>query len=205
MPFGPVGLFSYAFPLMSLNFYIVEQQKSKLIAHLHEFSVKTGDFTLKSGLKSSWFCDVKQSACRPEGIRLIADLALKELPEEVIAIGGLAAGADPVAFGLAGIAAERDRDLRSFSIRKEAKDHGVTGRLSGVLEPGDTVAIVEDTATRGTSALEAARIVQELGAQPVLILAVVDRGGVCGKLASDMGLDFKALITALDLGFDYES
>ena len=80
---------------------------------------------------------------------LVADAALSVIPEEATAIGGLTMGADPVAFGVAAIAATRGRDLRSFSVRKEAKDHGVTGRLAGALQPGDRVVVTEDTVTRG--------------------------------------------------------
>jgi orotate phosphoribosyltransferase len=122
----------------------------------------------------------------------------------VTAIGGLTAGADPVAFGIAAVAATRGRSLRSFSIRKESKDHGVEGRLAGALRPGDRVVICEDTVTRGTSPLEAARVVRELGAEPVLVLSVVDRGGTCGAAAEVAGIPFTPLVTAPDLGFPYE-
>jgi len=175
-----------------------------LVRHLLEHSVRTGDFTLKSGRRSTWFIDAKQTACRPEGILLVADLALAALPDEVTAIGGLTAGADPVAFGIAAVAATRGRRLRSFSIRKESKDHGVVGRLAGALEPGDVVAIVEDTVTRGSSPLEAARVVRELGARPVVVMPIVDRGGTCAGLAAAAGLEFRPLVTAPDLGFAYE-
>ena len=176
-----------------------------LVAHLLEHSVRTGEFTLKSGKTSSWFIDSKQTACRADGILLVADALLAVLPDEVTAIGGLAAGADPVAFGVAAIAATRGRDLRSFSIRKEAKDHGVQGRLAGALQPGDRVCITEDTVTRGRSPMEAAAVVRELGAEPVIIMPIVDRGGTCGEMAAAEGIDFTALVTAPDLGFDYES
>lgn len=182
----------------------MDQTKQKLIDHLLEHSVRTGDFTLKSGLKSSWFIDSKQTACRPEGLLLIADLALDIIPADVTAIGGLTVGADPVAYGIAGVAATRGRDLRSFTIRKEAKDHGVAGRLAGPLLAGDKVVITEDTVTRGTSPMEAVQVVRELGAEPVMILVVVDRGGSCAALAEAAGIEFRALVTAPELGFNYE-
>jgi orotate phosphoribosyltransferase len=178
--------------------------RDRLIRHLLEHSVRTGDFVLKSGKPTTWFIDSKQTACRPDGILAVADVALSLLPADVTAIGGLTAGADPVAFGLAAVAATRGRELRSFSIRKEAKDHGVTGRLAGALQPGDRVCIVEDTVTRGSSPLEAARVVRELGAEPVLIMPIVDRGGTCAALAAAEGIDFMAMVTAPDLGFSYE-
>lgn len=175
-----------------------------LVAHLLEHSVRTGDFTLKSGRKSTWFIDSKQTVCRPEGVMLVANAALAVIPDDVTAIGGLTMGADPVAFGIAAVAATRGRALRSFSIRKEAKDHGVQGRLAGALLPGDKVVITEDTVTRGTSALDAALAVRALGAEPVLVLVVVDRGGTCAAMAAAEGIAFHALITAPDLGFPYE-
>jgi orotate phosphoribosyltransferase len=178
--------------------------KQRFVDHLLAHSVRTGDFTLKSGRKSSWFIDSKQTACRPEGILLMADLALEAIPADVDAIGGLTVGADPVAYGIAAVAATQGRDLRSFTIRKEAKDHGVAGRLAGALQPGDKVVITEDTVTRGTSPMEAVRVVRELGADPVMILVLVDRGGTCRAMAEAEGVAFHPIVTALDLGFDYE-
>jgi orotate phosphoribosyltransferase len=176
----------------------------ELVQHLLAHSVRTGDFVLKSGARSSWFIDAKQTVCRPEGLLLVADEALPRVPDDVTAIGGLTLGADPVAYGLAAVAATRGRALRSFTIRKEAKDHGVAGRLAGALEPGDRVVITEDAVSRGTSPLEAARVVRELGADPVMILVVVDRGGTCAAMAEAEGIAFTALVTAPDLGFAYE-
>jgi orotate phosphoribosyltransferase len=170
-----------------------------------EHSLKSGTFTLKSGQSSSWFLDTKQTACRPEGIVLVAQAALEILPIEVTAIGGLTMGADPVAFGIAAVAATRGRMLRSFSVRKEAKDHGITGRLAGALLPGDRVAIVEDTVTRGTSLFEAVEVVRSFGAEPIFITVIVDRGGTCAQMAKDAGIAYVPLLSAPDLGYDFGS
>ena len=175
-----------------------------LVDHLLAHSVRTGTFTLKSGRSSSWFIDAKQTACRPDGIILVADAMLAVLPDDVNAIGGLTMGADPVAFGVAAVAATRGRPLRSFSVRKEVKDHGGGGRIAGALEPGDRVAITEDVVSRGTSLLEAAAAVRDAGATPVIVGPVVDRGGTCGARCAAEGIAFRPLVTAPDLGFDYE-
>jgi len=111
-------------------------------------------------------------------------------------------GADPVAFGVAAVAATRGRDLRSFSVRKEAKDHGVTGRLAGALDPDDRVVIVEDTTTRGTSLLEAVEVVRAFGAEVVFASVIVDRGTTCAQLCADAGVHYAPLLTATDLGFE---
>jgi orotate phosphoribosyltransferase len=172
--------------------------------HLLAHSVRRGDFVLKSGLRSSWFIDSKQTVCRPEAMVLVAEAVLSVTPDEVTAIGGLTMGADPVAFVTAGVAATRGRLLKAFSVRKEVKDHGGGGRIAGALDPGDKVVVTEDTVTRGTSLLEAAHAVQEAGAEVVLLVAVVDRGGTAEAMAAAEGLTFKAILTAPDLGFDYE-
>jgi orotate phosphoribosyltransferase len=175
-----------------------------LVGHLLEHSVQVGEFTLKSGRRATWFIDAKQTVCRPDGLLLVADALLAVLPEGTTALGGLTMGADPVAFGVTGVAAARGRALRAFSVRKEVKDHGGGGRLAGVLEPGDRVVITEDAVTRGTSILEAVRVVRELGAEVLAAIAVVDRGGACAALLEPEGVPFAALVTAEELGFPYD-
>jgi len=175
-----------------------------LVDHLLTHAVRRGDFVLKSGKPTSWFIDAKQTTCAPEGLLLVADAALAVLPDDITAVGGLTMGADAMAFGIAAVAATRGRMLRSFSVRKEVKDHGGGGRIAGALEPGDRVAITEDAVTRGVSMLEAADVVRAYGAEPVLLLPLVDRGGTVAALAAEAGIPLLALVTAPDLGFPYE-
>src|SRR5262245_59528004 len=176
--------------------------RAALRDHVLQHSVKFGDFTLKSGARSNWFVDAKQTACRPDGILLLADAALDVIPDDATAIGGLTIGADPVAYGVAAVAATRGRRLRSFTVRKEAKDHGIAGRIAGALEPGDRVVITEDTTTRGTSLFEAVDAVRAFGAEPVLITVIVDRGSSCAAMAADAGIRYEPLLTATDLGLE---
>jgi orotate phosphoribosyltransferase len=178
--------------------------RASLRAHLLEHSVRRGDFVLKSGRHSSWFIDAKQTVCRPEAMLLVAEAVLELVPDDATAIGGLTMGADPVAFVTAAYAAARGRPLKAFSVRKEEKDHGAGGRIAGALDPGDRVVVTEDAVTRGTSLLEAARVVRSAGAEPVLLVAVVDRGGTVGEMAAREGLRFRAVLSAPDLGFGFE-
>ncbi|HMC51481.1 MAG TPA: orotate phosphoribosyltransferase [Acidimicrobiales bacterium] len=170
--------------------------------HLLAHAVRRGEFILKSGRRSSWFLDAKQTACRPDGMLLVAQAVLAVMPAEATAIGGLTMGADPVAFCTAAVAATRGRPLKAFSVRKEVKDHGGGGRIAGALDAGDRVVITEDAVTRGTSPLEALEVVRRAGAVAVMVVAVVDRGGTCAAMAEAQGVPFRALVTAADLGFD---
>ena len=83
------------------------------------------------------------------------------------------------------------------ALRQEVKDHGGGGRIAGALDyPGDKVVVTEDTVTRGTSLLEAAHAVQEAGAEVVLLVAVVDRGGTVEAMAAAEGMTCRAILTA---------
>ncbi len=181
-----------------------EARYPELRDHVLEHSVKRGDFTLKSGKRTTWFIDAKQTTCSPEGMLLVAEALLATIGDDVTALGGLTMGADAAAFATAGIAATRGRMLRAFSVRKEVKDHGGGGRIAGALEPGDRVAITEDAVTRGVSMLEAADVIRQAGATPVLLVPVVDRGGTVTAMAAEAGLEVRALVTAPELGFPYE-
>jgi orotate phosphoribosyltransferase len=182
----------------------VSDARARVLEHLLTYSVRRGDFTLKSGRTSSWFIDSKQTICAPEVMVDVASLVLERIPDAATAMGGLTMGADGVSFITAGVAAARGRSLRAFSVRKEVKDHGAGGRIAGRLLAEDVVVITEDTVTRGTSLLEAARVVRDYGATVVLLLAVVDRGGTAGAMAAEEGWEYDALFSAPDLGFDYE-
>ncbi len=177
---------------------------AKLRDHIIEHSILTGRFILKSGLESKWFIDAKKTVCSADGMLLVANAICRVLPSEATAIGGLTMGADPVAFSTAAISAALGKPLRSFSVRKEAKDHGGGGRIAGMLLESDKVVITEDTVTRGTSMLEAVTEVRDAGAEVVLAVALVDRGGSAERLLGAMNVEFKALFSASDLGFSYE-
>ena len=72
----------------------LDPTRAALAAHLLEHSVKTGDFVLKSGKRSSWFIDSKQTVCRPDAMVLVAEALLALVPDDATAIGGLTMGAD---------------------------------------------------------------------------------------------------------------
>jgi orotate phosphoribosyltransferase len=182
----------------------VSEARERVLDHLLAHSVRRGDFTLKSGRRSNWFIDSKQTILAPEAMVDVATLVLERIPGDATALGGLTMGADGVSFVTAAVAATRGRDLRAFSVRKEVKDHGGGGRIAGTLLEGDRVVITEDTVTRGTSLLEAARVVADHGAQVALILAVVDRGGTARAMVAEAGWTFDALFSAPDLGFEFE-
>jgi len=102
----------------------VSDARERVREHLLKYSVRRGDFTLKSGRKSNWFIDSKQTICAPETMLDVATLMLEKIPQDATAVGGLTMGADGASFITAGVASTLGRSLRAFSVRKEVKDHG---------------------------------------------------------------------------------
>lgn len=172
-----------------------------LADHLRRHALRTGDFTLRSGARSSWYVDARATTFSGEGARLVAAAVLAVLDPGVTALGGPTQGADPVAVATAVIAAGEGRSLKAFSIRARAKEHGVGGRLVGPVGPEDRVAAVEDTTTTGGSLLEAVDMLADEGISVVQGVILVDRSG--GRVADAFarrGIPYRALLLPADLG-----
>ena len=169
-----------------------------LVAHLLEHSVRTGDFTLKSGKRSSWFIDAKQTTCRADGMLLVADAALEVLPDDVTAIGGLTMGADAFAIGVA-----VEAGCKWFSVRKEPKPRGREQGVEGArITADDTVLLVDDVITTGGSTKKAYDRVVAIGATVVCVTPFVDRGDSGRALFEELGVTYRPLMTYRDLGID---
>ena len=85
-------------------------------------------------------------------------------------------GADPIVGATLALAGRAGRGhLRGFLVRKEAKAHGTGSLVEGPLEPGSTVAIVDDVATTGGSSLQAVEAVEAMGCKVAVVIVVLDR------------------------------
>jgi orotate phosphoribosyltransferase len=153
-------------------------KRNDLITLLATRSAKRGNFTLASGRQSSLYIDARITTMSPDGLAVIGPLGLEAIRGagwKADSVGGLTLGADPIAYAIAYASAATDAPVRAFTVRKEAKTHG-TGRLiEGPFKPGDSVVVIEDTITTGSSALRAIDAVREGGGSVVGVLALVDR------------------------------
>jgi orotate phosphoribosyltransferase len=176
--------------------------KEALVAHLKEFAVRTdGPFTLRSGETSSWYIDARQTTFSGAGARLVGAAVLTEVPQGIDAVGGMTMGADPIAVATALVAADAGRDLVSFSIRKETKDHGTGGRLVGPIGTGSRVVALEDTTTTGAALVEAIEALRDAGVSVMKAVSLVDRsGGATAKRVKALGIPYVAIVTPRELG-----
>jgi orotate phosphoribosyltransferase len=183
-----------------------------LPALLAERSARRGQFTLASGRQSDLYIDARLTTMHPTGLTLIgpaglAALTASEWGRDVVAVGGLTLGADPIAYAISyasAIEAAQAKKgsrlpLRAFTIRKEAKAYGAGKLVEGAFEPGDRVAIVEDVITTGGSARRAAEAVRGAGGTVAGVLALVDREEGGRQALEAEGLPVIALVRATDI------
>lgn len=182
--------------------------RAALVQHLLDHSVRRGDFVLKSGRRSDWFIDAKQTTCRPEGMLLVADAALAVLPDDVTAIGGLTMGADPIAHATAGYATRHGRPLNAFAVRKEAKKHGTRRWIEGAATPGAKVAVLDDVVTTGGSTIDAIEKCRQEGLEVAAVIVLVDRQEENGlasiRRVAGAGVPVTAVFTIDELRSDAE-
>ena len=177
-----------------------------LAAVLRQHAIREGEFTLASGRTSRWYLDGRQVSFRGDCIDIVGAAIVDALAVAGIdagaydAVGGPVVGAVPVALAVALVTGKP-----SFAIRKEAKGHGVGGRIAGVLEAGQRVLVVEDTATSGRSLLDALPAVTELDCPIVAVSLLLDRGGELGAELAPMGISYCPVLGAPDVGFEYGS
>jgi orotate phosphoribosyltransferase len=185
---------------MSLAF-----DRARLVDLLRRDALRTGTFTLASGRTSHYYVDGRKVTLSAEGAAVIGAGVLEQLSDlpNVSAVGGLTMGADPIVGATLAVAGARGLSrLRGFLVRKEAKAHGTGQLVEGPLEPGSTVAIVDDVATTGGSSLQAVAAVEALGCRVARVVVVLDRLEGAAEAFQAKGLDFRALVTIRDLGVE---
>ena len=173
-----------------------------LLDHLRTHALRTdGPFTLRSGAVSDWYLDARMTTFSGDGARLVGEAVAEVLDPEVEAVGGMTMGADPIAVATAIAATSRGRELVAFSIRKEVKDHGLGGRLVGPVTPGMNLAVLEDTTTTGSAAVEAATYLIDEGFNVTQAVALVDRSsGAAASNFGELGIPHVSLVVPADLG-----
>ncbi len=165
---------------------------------------REGDFTLSSGQKSTYYINGKQATLHAQGAVAVARLMLELIPEGTTAVAGLTLGADPIVSAVSAVGLYQGRVLTPLIIRKEAKGHGTKAYIEGPeLEPGTTVAVLEDVVTTGGSALKAVERLRGAGYVVNQVISLVDREQGGGELYAKEGLQFDAVFSIRDLQARY--
>ncbi len=155
------------------------EMKKRLAELIMEKSFRYSDnppFTLASGRTSNYYFNCKPTTMDPEGMNLVGEILFEMLSEaDVSAAGGLTLGADPIANALSLISYQRGKPIKSFTIRKDVKDHGTKSNLEGDVAPGERVVIIDDVITTGGSTITAIERASAAGLVIGRVIALIDR------------------------------
>lgn len=177
---------------------------TELARAIADTALLRGDFTLRSGRKSSYYLDKYLFSTRPEVLRELGKLFAQRIGEVERAMGRTAdrlAGAELGGIPLVTVASlETGRPC--LFVRNAKKDYGTAKQLEGKLAAGEKVIFVEDVATTGGQALEAVGVLRSLGADVMAVIATIDRQEGARENVERAGLRFEALFTKTDLGIN---
>ena len=186
----------------------IDEAKAALLNLLQKKSVFHGDFTLSSGAKSNYYIDCRLTTFDPEGAWLVGQLMHSLIRNEqtarkvnVVAVGGLTMGADPVALAV-GMYSQWAKDaspLQVFSVRKSPKAHGQTKLIEGNFKKSDTVVVIDDVVTRGESTIAAINAIEKEGGTVAFVAVLVDRQEGGREKIEAMGHRVVALFTKDEL------
>jgi orotate phosphoribosyltransferase len=175
--------------------------RAELFELIRTRSFGRGKIVLASGRESDFYFDLRPTTVHPAGATCIGELICDALEGMAVDfVGGMEAGAIPIATSVAIASHRRGGKLQAFFVRKKVKDHGAKKMIEG-LPKGETlrgknVVVVEDTTTTGGSSMQAVNVLREEGANIVLVLTIVDRlEGAKENFAAE-GLELRALYTA---------
>lgn len=168
--------------------------KQELAERIRAVAYLEGDFTLRSGRKSTFYIDKYLFETQPDILAELGRRMAERVTPETTRIAGAELGGVALAAAVAMAA-----NLPFLIVRNAKKDHGTGKRFEGKLERGDRVLLVEDIATTGGQVLEAAEVLSEAGATVERILAVVDRGQGAAENVTQAGLVFESILNARDL------
>lgn len=157
--------------------------------------IKFGEFTLKSGLKSPIYIDLRQIITYPKLLEQIAQAYLPLLTTlQFSRIAGLPYAAIPIAtaISLAG-------NYPMIYPRKEAKSYGTKAEIEGEYHAGETVVVIDDLATTGGSKFEAIEKLTGAGLVVKDVVVLVDRQSGAKVSLAQAGYSMHAVLTISQL------